>query len=769
MDRRSGGEPFRTLAPCAPALLAFLGFVLPGTLVAQAPPLGPEFPVNTYTTGPQRQATAASRGNGTFVVVWADGYLLSRGIEGEDGSTSGIFGQRFSETGQKVGSDFLINTFTTGAQSEPAIAMNVAGNTAVVWKSPQDDPSAAFGSGIYGQRLDGTGSKVGGEFLVNTYTTGAQASPAVAMNASGGFVVVWASNGQDGSGSGIFGQRFDGAGAKAGTEFRVNTYTTGSQLSPSVAMDPAGDFVVVWESYQDGDGDGIFGQVFDFNGDRRGPEFAVNTYTTSNQSSPSVAMDRAGNFVVAFQSDGPDLDGFGVWARRYNSSAEALGGPEFQVNSYTTGPQTSPSVSIDRRGNVTIAWSSGASQDGFNKGVFCQRFDRLGFLLGSEFQVNSYTTDDQDYPRVFDDGAGFAAVWTSSKQDGDGPGVFARSQRLHPRSLSVDTQGIGITDLNGVLEPGEAAVVVPAWSNDGSTFVALNGTVPGLDGPSGPTYTLLDSAASYGSMPPNTLATCNDGNSNPCYAVQISGTRPATHWDASFRENLSVGGAQTWKLHLGDSFSDVPRSHPFYKKIETLLHNGVTAGCTTTQYCPSATIPRDQMGIFLAKVLAGDGSFVPSTGTLNGQAYSCSAGGVSRFSDVAPTDAFCKHVHFIAARNVTLGCGPTTYCPSQAVTRDAMASFIAKAIVAPGGGAAIPTSYTDPGTGLSYSCDLGSPSVHFSDVPASHPFCKHIHYLWAKGVISGCTATTYCPTLPVTRDAMAKFIANGFGLELYGP
>jgi hypothetical protein len=79
------------------------------------------------------------------------------------------------------------------------------------------------------------------------------------------------------------------------------------------------------------------------------------------------------------------------------------------------------------------------------------------------------------------------------------------------------------------------------------------------------------------------------------------------------------------------------------------------------------------------------------------------------------------------------------------------------------------TAYTDPGTGFSYSCDPGAPNIHFADVPASNPFCKHIHYLWAKNVVSGCGATTYCPGGTVNRDAMAKFLANGFGLKLYGP
>jgi hypothetical protein len=137
---------------------------------------------------------------------------------------------------------------------------------------------------------------------------------------------------------------------------------------------------------------------------------------------------------------------------------------------------------------------------------------------------------------------------------------------------------------------------------------------------------------------------------------------------------------------------------------------------------------------------------------------------------VPPTDIVCRSVHYIAAQNVTLGCGPGLYCPAGNVTRLEMASFVAKAVVAPGGGAAIPLTYgPDPVTGFSYSCNAGSPNIHFTDVPASDVFCKHVHYLWAKGIITGCSATLYCPTDPVTRDAMSKFLGAAFDLQLYGP
>ena len=91
----------------------------------------------------------------------------------------------------------------------------------------------------------------GSEFQVNTYTPNAQRYPTVAMDGSGNFVVVWQSSGSSGpdtSNYSIQGQRYDSAGQAVGSQFQVNTYTTGSQRFPTVATDGSGDFVVVWQS-----------------------------------------------------------------------------------------------------------------------------------------------------------------------------------------------------------------------------------------------------------------------------------------------------------------------------------------------------------------------------------------------------------------------------------------------------------------------------------------------------------------------------------------
>jgi hypothetical protein len=121
--------------------------------------------------------------------------------------------------------------------------------------------------GIFGQRYDSSGNAAGSEFQINTYTTSSQYDPSVASLGDGGFVVTWMSDGQDGDGDGIFGQRYDSSGNTAGSEFQINTYTTSGQWNPSTTSLNDGGFVVMWSSVgQDGSGRGVFGQRFDANG-----------------------------------------------------------------------------------------------------------------------------------------------------------------------------------------------------------------------------------------------------------------------------------------------------------------------------------------------------------------------------------------------------------------------------------------------------------------------------------------------------------------------
>jgi hypothetical protein len=358
-------------------------------------PLGNDFVVNTFTPSTQRQPDVASDPSGNFVVTWESGTpsYSSYGSH-PDGSAAGVFLQRFNAGGVRLGSEVRVNTFTPGRQGSPRVARDTAGNFVVVWESggyrfTQDGSTV----GIFGQRFDANGSPLGPEFQVNTYTTGPQRAPAVTMDPLGNFVVVWQSGyyglTPDGSGPGIFGRRFDSAGTPLGAEFQVNTYTTGRQTYPAVASDGIGDFVVVWESgyytiAQDGSGIGVFGQRFDSAGFPVGAEFQVNTYTSGDQSMPAVAADQSGNFIVTWRGSGtyPGQDGSasGIFGQHF-TAAGLPNGPEFQVNTFTTNTQFVPSVGATPSGDFVVTWQSTGypGQDGSGSGVFGQRLRTTAF------------------------------------------------------------------------------------------------------------------------------------------------------------------------------------------------------------------------------------------------------------------------------------------------------------------------------------------------------------------------------------------------------
>jgi hypothetical protein len=340
--------------------VALLLPVLP--LQAQTPlPVGAEFRVNTHTTNSQNLPATAMDSDGDFVVTWYS--------NGQDGYGYGIYAQRYDPAGLSQGPEFRVNTYTTGLQREPAVAMDSDGDFVIAWHSNVQDGNSL---GIYAQRYDNAGLPLGVEFQVNTYTTGSQSNPAIASNSYGDFVVTWSSDGQDGNSGGIFARRYDNTGLPLDPEFQVNTYTTGLQSVPAIVMDSDGDFVVTWfSSGQDGSDGGIYAQRYDNAGTPQGTEFRVNSYTTGFQGLPAIGMDSNGNFVIAWASDDGNSDG--VFARLYDNAGTPQG-TEFLVNTYTNSQQRNNAVAMDSDGDFVVTWRS-SGQDGSVSGIYAQRYD----------------------------------------------------------------------------------------------------------------------------------------------------------------------------------------------------------------------------------------------------------------------------------------------------------------------------------------------------------------------------------------------------------
>ena len=236
-----------------------------------------------------RYPAAASVGAGTFV-------LTSTGADADSG---GIVGRLIDGSGSPLAPEFAVNTTTTSYQGFPAVASAPSGRFAVAWETVAS--TFPHFTDLYVRLLDSAGQPLGPEMPVNEHTTGFQYRADVAMDASGNFVVVWEEDtqGQDthSDASDIYAQRYDATGAPIGGNFRVNSITTGFQRFPAVASDANGTFLVVWHWFTD-----VFGRRFDASGNPMGPDFLVNSHTTGVQAYATVAGAGDGRFVVAWHN-----------------------------------------------------------------------------------------------------------------------------------------------------------------------------------------------------------------------------------------------------------------------------------------------------------------------------------------------------------------------------------------------------------------------------------------------------------------------------------
>ena len=382
---------------------------------ATAQLLGPEFQVNSFTTGIQQFPAVAADRDGDFVVIWTGEHWPS--------PVPIVLGQLFDSAGAPSGREFQVNGPTLSPWPFPVVASGDEGNFVVIMRG-QLLPDSVLR--VYGQRFDPSGRPMGGIVQVSGSTSGTSPDHvAVAAGPAGNFAVVWDSWLQDGSQAGVRGRVFDSEGNPIGSEFQVNDYTKGSQYHPDIAMDADGNFVVVWASLgQNTNQSGVFGRRFGADGVARGAEFQVNSLLMSPTAwRPEVAADDRGNFVVVWGK--PASTGSSLAGRRFSSTGEAIGG-EFQVNTNEAASAGDADVAMEGLGSFLAVWASSYAV-GPEREVSGRRFSPAADPLGDEFQINVYTNDSQRAPAVATGGTGDSVVaWMSNWQDGSGEGIFGR-------------------------------------------------------------------------------------------------------------------------------------------------------------------------------------------------------------------------------------------------------------------------------------------------------------------------------------------------------
>jgi len=329
------------------------------------------------------------------------------------GAASGpdVDGQLFDFSGEPVtDGDFRANT-SSGADRTPAAAMNASGAFAVAWC---DDNTEEISVRTYA--ADATSTS--GEITVAPAGTGSyiRTNPMVAIADTGEVAVVWEEAEYDPGDesylpTNIMARFYNAAGASV-AQGMVNVTTTGNQQWPSVAALTGGGFVIVWQSLGD-----IYARRYTAAGSSVTNELFLNS-APGSVSEPCVAELPGGGYVAVWRGDGYGSDIDGIQLRCFAADNSPLAA-EIQVNTDTAGAQHHPWVDADTSGYISVVWESDQSTLGDNDSSSIQ-----GQILApdlspylDQYQVNTITTGAQTVPSTtFSIGAGFpnigyAVVW----------------------------------------------------------------------------------------------------------------------------------------------------------------------------------------------------------------------------------------------------------------------------------------------------------------------------------------------------------------------
>lgn len=510
-------------------------------------PIGSEFLVNTaHTDRTQDNPDVAALSNGGFVIVWSDDGLLGSGRD--------VAAQIYDATGSTVGNSFVINTTTTDSHLQGVVA-SFNGGFAVAWTAaPSGVPND-----IVLKRYDNSGAVISGEIVISTVPgsplteqAGRQHVPSIAAHANGDLIIVWQDAGShDGSLDGVFGRLYHAASGTFSDTFLVTTTTESYQRAPSVATLSTGGFVVVWTSDdQDGSNDGVYGQRFSATGVKLGGEFLVNETTAGSQNQPTVTGLSDGGFVVGWNYVAD------VYIREYDSAGSPIDG-ERKLQSRTNSSEGDVTIADLGDGKFAVVYADVGFVTGVRSGttpevvhqVFSYTLDpgtdtintySIDWGDGStdNFTPTQWATANGSFTHSYADGGngGTARTIVVSATDEDG------SFTLGSKNLSVSNAGPTLT-LGGNVA-----------TNEGSAY-ALNITATDPAGAADP----LSYSINWGDGSAVQTLTAADllalsGNVSHTFADDEDGPVNATVRTISVTANDGDGGStvQTKTVHVNN-------------------------------------------------------------------------------------------------------------------------------------------------------------------------------------------------------------------------
>jgi Ca2+-binding RTX toxin-like protein len=388
-----------------------------------------------YGYGPVSSAAASSN---AMARLPDGGWVVT--WQGQDASGSGIWRQRFNAAGEKIGSETQVNTTTTDAQTDPSAAGLAGGGYVVGWKTQGWNTNfTVFRQSVVFQRYDAAGNKIGGEVSVDSVDTsiGSLTDFEFAGTGSGGFAVTWGE--KTGTSTVLHAQLYDSAGAKVGANLSLATLSGGSGTTHAEVVALGDGYVAVWEQAT-ATGTSVFHQRVSETGAKLGSAVKIGGSEAYNQH-PVVASLEDGGYVVAWSaSDGSGIAEDAVFVQRFASNGSKIGKPYAVDGDTQVYSSESMAAAGLEDGGFVVVWRGLLDS---TAGTYLQRFDSTGAPVGSVQAVaeNAYLATATNLDVVSLANGGFAVSWT------DGNQVYAQRFNAEGRASMSEISGTAEDDV----------------------------------------------------------------------------------------------------------------------------------------------------------------------------------------------------------------------------------------------------------------------------------------------------------------------------------
>ncbi len=351
---------------------------------------------STVNTDPTSNGTTTYLPDGGFVTVFV----------GDDGSSFGVFQQRYAVDGTAIGGQTRVNTITENDQRAPKVVALADGGWVVVWQTR--DIASNTGWDISQQRYSSNGEKVGAETEVvpNFWFADDEVSPQVTALPNGGWVVSYFDEADLGlsyarasfyGADGALVNDWQAASDVVGYSSRTLAFPNGGWVTISEVYRGSATKVDIVVSGQTASGDVISWQP---------------GYSTNHQQGADAALLPNGGFVLVWMSEDDDGDKNTVYQQVFDANGHASIA-DAKVSTDASFRKDDASVTVLADGGWVVTWTS-FGQDGSSGGIYQQVYDAGGQRVGTETLVNQTTVGEQSDARsvALEDG-GWMVVWTS--------------------------------------------------------------------------------------------------------------------------------------------------------------------------------------------------------------------------------------------------------------------------------------------------------------------------------------------------------------------